>query len=612
MRELLKVRRHRHGRAGRRRRHVGLVIAGLIAAALVPVGAQSAQALGTASCNTLYAVDQVTTANSVTNRIYTVNPSSGALTPLVSVGTQQSLNALALVPPTSSSTYAGWFIATEQWQSGHLSGTPTGGLTTYAINPATGQRVALATWTPYSAEYAADDYHVQALGGAWNPVTNTYWVVVAVDDLLYNEGHYDLYEINPATGSVDYRFSTPQYYYGSGGILNSDLVFDQQGNLYLLASRQGTANEVYRYDAPLPNYSTPAWYGGGEVVGTVPANLSVAGIAFAADGTLQIEASNRLYGMDPTTGAIRYQSTMTGTDANGNPTNVTDFASCSGPNSLEVIKNITSRVSSTDQFEMYLDSATKNVTTNDTGVTTGTDTGLQSDNAETAGPVLVVDGDTFTIGERASGTTDLSKYSTTWKCIETVTGQTVASGTGTSGQVTIKDIGYQASTTVCTFTNTPKPTSDLALTKTATPAATGQGGPIEWTIKVTNNGPQVAADWTVTDSIPAGVTDVRTSTPGCTVAGSTVTCTGTNLGVGQSYEIKVSGVAPMSDGTLTNTATVTTTGLDSNPDNNTDTAQVIVTHEVGVPIANAGVLAGTVGGLGLLMFLRRRRTARRG
>jgi uncharacterized repeat protein (TIGR01451 family) len=606
---LRRVRRGR-GSGGGRRRRAGLVIAGLIAAALVPVVAQSAQALGTASCNTLYAVDRVQTADTVTNRIYTVNPTTGQLTTLVQVGTQQSLNALALVPSTSSSSYAGWFIATEQWPSGWLAGTPSGDLTTYAINPATGQRVALASWTPYYTQYVTPDYHVQAVGGAWNPVTNTYWVVVAVDDQLYHEGSYDLYEINPATGSVDYRFSTQEFYYGAGGILNSDLVVDQQGNLYLLASRQGTANEVYRYAAPLPNYATPTTYTGGKVVGTVPANLEVNSVAFAPDGTLQIGASNRLYGMDPSTGAIRYQVAMTGTDVNGDPTQVVDFASCSGPNTLQVIKNVTARVNSTDQFQMYLTATTPNVTTSATGVTTGTDTGLQSGTTEIAGPALVVDGDTFSVGERASATTDLSKYSTTWQCVETVTGQTLATGTGTSGQVTIKDIGYQGSPTVCTFTNTPKPTSDLALTKTATPPATGQGGPITWTINVTNNGPQVASDWTVTDSIPAGVTNVATTTPGCTVSGSTVTCTGTNLGVGQSTTITLSGVAPMTDGTVTNTATVTTTGIDNNPGNNTGTADVVVTQVLGVPLANAGVAAVSVLGLGLVVLLRRRRAAR--
>lgn len=114
--------------------------------------------------------------------------------------------------------------------------------------------------------------------------------------------------------------------------------------------------------------------------------------------------------------------------------------------------------------------------------------------------------------------------------------------------------------------------ADLAIAKSA-PGTVDPGGQIEWTITVTNNGPSASSGSTVTDTIPAGVTNAATSTPGCNVAGDTVTCTLGELAPGASTEIVVIGQAPETFSTqVENEATVEGNEDDPDPGNDTDTS----------------------------------------
>ena len=116
------------------------------------------------------------------------------------------------------------------------------------------------------------------------------------------------------------------------------------------------------------------------------------------------------------------------------------------------------------------------------------------------------------------------------------------------------------------------PPADLALSKTATsPVLPGET--ITWTITVTNNGPGVSTGYTVTDTLPAGVTGLATSTPGCGIVGVTLTCTGGVLPIGDSDVITVTGVAPNTPGTMIhNSASVVGVEDEPNPANNTASA----------------------------------------
>ncbi len=116
---------------------------------------------------------------------------------------------------------------------------------------------------------------------------------------------------------------------------------------------------------------------------------------------------------------------------------------------------------------------------------------------------------------------------------------------------------------------------DLGITKTG-PATIAPSGTVTWSLTVHNFGPNVSSGYVVSDAIPAGYTDVATSTPGCAVSGRTVTCTEGVLAVGADTTITVTGTAPATTGCLTNTATVTGNEADPVAGNNTSSAQTCV------------------------------------
>jgi len=99
--------------------------------------------------------------------------------------------------------------------------------------------------------------------------------------------------------------------------------------------------------------------------------------------------------------------------------------------------------------------------------------------------------------------------------------------------------------------------TDLSIVKTG-PVTVPAGGAITWALTITDNGPGNSSGFAVHDPVPAAVTDVTTSTPGCTVTGHDVQCAEGNLGEGDSFVITVSGTAPATAGTcVVNKATIT-------------------------------------------------------
>ncbi|WP_199791541.1 DUF6923 family protein [Streptomyces sp. 142MFCol3.1] len=113
--------------------------------------------------------------------------------------------------------------------------------------------------------------------------------------------------------------------------------------------------------------------------------------------------------------------------------------------------------------------------------------------------------------------------------------------------------------------------ADLAITKSSSPASYVPGQQITYTLRVTNNGPNASSGYTVTDEFPAGLTNVATSTPGCTVTGRNLSCTAGALPVGQSRDITATAtVGPDATGTISNAATVRGNDPDPDTSNNTD------------------------------------------
>ena len=139
-------------------------------------------------------------------------------------------------------------------------------------------------------------------------------------------------------------------------------------------------------------------------------------------------------------------------------------------------------------------------------------------------------------------------------------------------------------------TSSPGQPTDLAVTKTG-PAALIPGGTASYTITVKNNGPGNSSGFSVRDAVPAPLTNVASTSAGCTVSGNTVTCLGGRLLAGDSvtYTVTASVPANIANSPVTNTATVTANETDSNSANNTSSttgkpARVVVVKHAGTPV----------------------------
>ena len=128
--------------------------------------------------------------------------------------------------------------------------------------------------------------------------------------------------------------------------------------------------------------------------------------------------------------------------------------------------------------------------------------------------------------------------------------------------------------------------ADVSMVKTAAPEPVTQGTNLTYTLVVSNAGPAVAQNVSISDNIPSTTSFVSTSTPqgSCSTTAINVTtpyastlqvnCSLGSIGVGQDVVVTINvTAATFSAGSLTtNTATVTSTTSDPNLANNTSTA----------------------------------------
>jgi len=141
--------------------------------------------------------------------------------------------------------------------------------------------------------------------------------------------------------------------------------------------------------------------------------------------------------------------------------------------------------------------------------------------------------------------------------------------------------------------------ADLGIDKSPATSGVAAGGTASWTLTVTNHGPDPsAAPFTVTDTLPSGLTGGAASGSGwtCTSAGPTFTCTTStpaSLASGSSLApITVSATAPTGVAAgmqYTNSATVTGTTHDPNPTNDSDTAVVTMDPSADLTIDKATI-----------------------
>ncbi|HUJ12239.1 MAG TPA: autotransporter-associated beta strand repeat-containing protein [Thermoanaerobaculia bacterium] len=134
-------------------------------------------------------------------------------------------------------------------------------------------------------------------------------------------------------------------------------------------------------------------------------------------------------------------------------------------------------------------------------------------------------------------------------------------------------------------------TLDLSITNTPSAAPYGTGQPITYTIVVNNRGAVDATAVTVTDVLPAGATFTSaTPTQGTCSGTTTVTCSIGTLVSGASATISLTIDLPSTPGTVSDTATVSSSNPDSNPANDSATATVNVIAAADIPMLSPWML----------------------
>ncbi|MDO9404672.1 MAG: CARDB domain-containing protein, partial [Polaromonas sp.] len=145
--------------------------------------------------------------------------------------------------------------------------------------------------------------------------------------------------------------------------------------------------------------------------------------------------------------------------------------------------------------------------------------------------------------------------------------------------------------------------ADLTVSKTAsTPNGTGAGSTMSFVIVISNAGPSTAANVTLTDVVPTGLTVVSAAGNGlaATTSGQTVQGTAATLASGASATVTVVvSLTNTGSGTLSfsNVATGTSTTPDPTPGNNTGTSTVTIDPRADLSVTidvPPGAVAGTI------------------
>jgi uncharacterized repeat protein (TIGR01451 family) len=152
--------------------------------------------------------------------------------------------------------------------------------------------------------------------------------------------------------------------------------------------------------------------------------------------------------------------------------------------------------------------------------------------------------------------------------------------------------------------NSPATSADLSISKTTASANAPTGSTITYTITVTNNGPDAAANVVVTDNLPTGLQYVNAVPSQGTCSGTDpFTCNLGGLAASASATITLQALVTATGGTISNTASVTTDTTDNNPGNNSSASPSIpvtaAPSETAVPTLSEWALLAMVAMLGL-------------
>jgi uncharacterized repeat protein (TIGR01451 family) len=339
---------------------------------------------------------------------------------------------------------------------------------------------------------------------------------------------FDIFQLNLTTNVL-----TTVYANYPGG--SSATLAQRPSDGMLFYAINATNGQVYRFNPATPNIAPVAL--SNTLGGSVPASLRM---TFSASGTLYyLPDTGVLYTINQTTGVATAGPTITGMGSGG------DMAfSTSGT--------------------LYVVNSSRQVYTAPLGGGAATFLGnMTFPGGATPSPIgIAFDGSGVMRVETQSPS---SLYTVNLTTLAATSPITLGGGTGSTG-----DLG-----------NATVPNPNLSITKTSGVTTVYQGGPVTYTITVTNNTATYAVTATVTDNVPATVTGV-TWTCAASAGSSCTTASGSGNAINTTATLQPSGtatytvsgtVSATATGTLSNTATAAVPSFltDSNTADNTAT-----------------------------------------
>lgn len=273
---------------------------------------------------------------------------------------------------------------------------------------------------------------VKFVAGAVNLDTGKYFIGgFSIDGTVFRIWQYD-----PSTNTAIYKGQLDTSS-GAGIANNGDMAFDAAGNLFVVRG-SGSTTTVFSVVA-----DDLASGSGGIIPSSVSKSVSgttsnVNGVAFDAIGRGFLSSGTQVQSYAMPGWSDQDTVVSSGFDSN-------DLASCSSPPTITVEKYIDgNRVNAGDQFKLTLTQGTQTI---GDATTTGSTAGLQG---QRIGPLPTVRGVPLTFSESAAGTTDLTKYVSSFRCL--VDGVQTVQGNGTTGSITIPSEGESVD---CQFYNSP-------------------------------------------------------------------------------------------------------------------------------------------------------------
>lgn len=492
-----------------RRKIAGLAAAALaVGAVAIPGGffsAPAAQAADAIDCSAIYAMNSTNGAGST---LWSIDTDTGAQTAVgeISPGANpnSTFNGLGASKTPEHPAGQAYAMRSDIWTSNDAGAFET-------FDFATG------TTTSVDVTRLPSSWNTTQSHGGADPKTSRYFHGSANGGILTLEGR------DIATGEREGRVRVNFIGTPAPGP-NGDIAFDREGNMYIVMSSANDA-AIYVVDASdvAPTATEPYPTARARVIQTFTVadagNMGVNGIAFDRDGYLNVSTALELLRVNPMSGDVIGRATF---DESG----VVDLASCAVPSHLTLEKDFPEGRESGDDTDQVRLTMSGSGLENLQAFTTGTAAGVQSQRL--TAPVLP--GAVIMIGESGTGA-DPTRYQSSWSCVDGATGDRIASGAGTGGEVTVPAAGSDGVSVQCTFTNTPRGEGAIALVKSADVAHAQAGDLVTYSFDLTNTGTSDLSDVTVDETGFTGTGALSAvecpSTPLSLAAGETVTCTAT-------------------------------------------------------------------------------------